>query len=135
MYGKDKKPKISGKIDTLIGQNTEVRGDVVFTGGLHVDGVIKGNVTAAQDGNSMLSLSERGRIEGEVRVPNLVLNGTVIGDVYSGDHIELATKSRINGNLYYKVMQMASGAEVNGKLVRRPAETSTGGEVPAEIEE
>lgn len=135
MFGKDKKSKISGKIDTLIGQNTEVRGDVVFTGGLHVDGVIKGNVTAAQDGNSMLSLSERGRIEGEVRVPNLVLNGTVIGDVYSGDHIELATKSRINGNLYYKVMQMASGAEVNGKLVRRPAESGTGGEVLTESEE
>lgn len=127
MFGKDKKN--SGKIDTLIGQNTEVRGDVVFTGGLHVDGVIKGNVTAAEDGSSMLSLSERGRIEGEVRVPNLVLNGTVIGDVYSGDHIELANKSRINGNLYYKVMQMAGGAEVNGKLVRRPAEAGRGEEV------
>lgn len=123
MFGKDK--KTSGKIDTLIGQNTEVRGDVVFRGGLHVDGVIKGNVTAAVDGSSMLSLSERGRIEGEVRVPNLVLNGTVIGDVYSGNHIELATKSRINGNLYYKVMQMAGGAEVNGKLVRRSAETGS----------
>lgn len=120
MFGKAK--KTSGKIDTLIGQNTEIRGDVVFTGGLHVDGIIKGNVTAAQDGSSMLSLSERGRIEGEVRVPNLVLNGTVIGDVHSGNHIELATKSRINGNLYYKMLEMAMGAEVNGKLVRRPAE-------------
>lgn len=120
MFGKAK--KTSGKIDTLIGQNTEIHGDVVFTGGLHVDGVIKGNVTAAQDGSSMLSLSERGRIEGEVRVPNLVLNGTVIGDVHSGTHIELATKSRINGNLYYKMLEMAMGAEVNGKLVRRPAE-------------
>ena len=124
MFGKDKKS--SGKIDTLIGQNTEIRGDVVFTGGLHVDGVIKGNVTAAQDGSSMLSLSERGRIEGEVRVPNLVLNGTVIGDVYSGTHIELAPKSRITGSLYYKVMQMAGGAEVNGKLVRRQSETGSG---------
>src|SRR5512139_1846067 len=132
MFGKDKKS--SGKIDTLIGQNTEIRGDVVFNGGLHVDGVIKGNVTAAQDGSSMLSLSERGRIEGEVRVPNLVLNGTVIGDVYSGTHIELATKSRINGNLYYKVMQMAGGAEVNGKLVRRPAESGSG-EAATEAEE
>src|SRR5512145_1088183 len=120
MFGKAK--KTTGKIDTLIGQNTEIRGDVVFTGGLHVDGVIKGNVTAAQDGSSMLSLSERGRIEGEVRVPNLVLNGTVIGDVHSGTHIELAPKSRINGNLYYKMLEMAMGAEVNGKLVRRPAE-------------
>jgi cytoskeletal protein CcmA (bactofilin family) len=132
MFGKAK--KTSGKIDTLIGQNTEIRGDVVFTGGLHVDGVIKGNVTAAQDGSSMLSLSERGRIEGEVRVPNLVLNGTVIGDVHSGNHIELAPKSRINGNLYYKMLEMAMGAEVNGKLVRRPAEAG-GDEASSEADE
>lgn len=132
MFGKDK--KTSGKIDTLIGQNTEIRGDVVFSGGLHVDGVIKGNVSAAQDGSSMLSLSERGRIEGEVRVPKVVLNGTVIGDVYSTSHIELAPKSHINGNLYYKMLEMAGGAEVNGKLVRRPSESGSG-ESTTEVEE
>jgi len=130
MFGKKKKS--SGKIDTLIGQNTEIRGDVVFTGGLHVDGVIKGNVTAAQDGGSMLSLSDRGRIEGEVRVPNLVLNGTVVGDVHSGNHIELAPKSRITGNLYYKVLEMAGGAEVNGNLVRRGSEPGESAESTAE---
>jgi len=130
MFGKNKKS--SGKIDTLIGQNTEIRGDVIFTGGLHVDGVIKGNVTAAQDGGSMLSLSDRGRIEGDVRVPNLVLNGTVVGDVHSGNHIELAPKSRISGNLYYKVMEMAGGAEVNGNLVRRGNESGESPESPSE---
>lgn len=123
MFGKDKKS--NAKIDTLIGQNTEIRGDVIFNGGLHVDGVIKGNVTSAQEAGSMLSLSERGRIEGEVRVPNLVLNGTVIGDVHSGVHIELAPKARINGNLYYKVLEMAGGSEVNGNLVRRGTEVSS----------
>lgn len=117
MFGKNK--KISAKIDTLIGQNTEVRGDIVFTGGLHVDGTIKGNVLASEESGSVLSLSDRGRIEGEVRVPNMVLNGTVVGDVYSDAHIELAPKARISGNLYYKLLEMAVGAEVNGNLVRR----------------
>ncbi|HEY0635113.1 MAG TPA: polymer-forming cytoskeletal protein [Gammaproteobacteria bacterium] len=132
MFGKDKKS--NAKIDTLIGQNTEIRGDVVFSGGLHVDGVIKGNVTSAQEAGSLLSLSERGRIEGEVRVSNLMLNGTVIGDVHSGAHIELAPKARINGNLYYKVLEMAGGSEVNGSLVRRGNEV-TGSEVVAASEE
>ncbi len=131
MFGKGKKS--NAKIDTLIGQNTEIRGDVVFSGGLHVDGIIKGNVTSAQEGSSMLSLSERGRIEGEVRVPNLVLNGTVIGDVHSGTHIELAPKARINGNLYYKVLEMAGGSEVNGNLVRRGTEP-VGSDVTPESE-
>jgi len=120
MFGKEK--KTSSKIDTLIGQNTEIRGDIVFSGGLHVDGVIKGNVLSADSDGSMLSLSDRGRIEGDVRAPNLVLNGTVIGDVHSGKHIELATKALVNGNVYYKVLEMAGGSEVNGNLVRRQGE-------------
>jgi cytoskeletal protein CcmA (bactofilin family) len=123
MFKKEK--KVGSKIDTLIGQNTEIRGDIVFSGGLHVDGTIKGNVLAADDEGSMLSLSDRGRIEGDVRAPNLVVNGTVIGDVHSGKHIELATKARITGNVYYKVLEMAGGSEVNGNLVRRQGESES----------
>ncbi len=119
MWGKSKSTTKTAKIDTLIGQNTELRGDVVFSGGLHVDGTVKGNVIADQDSGSVLSLSERGLIEGEVRVPNVVLNGTVMGDVYAANHIELAAHARVNGNVYYTVIEMARGAEVNGNLVHR----------------
>jgi len=117
MWSKRKNSK-SAKIDTLIGQHTELRGDVVFNGGLHVDGAIKGNILAEQDG-AVLSLSERGLVEGEVRVPNVVLNGSVVGDVYATEHIELAANARVTGNVYYKVIEMARGAEVNGNLVHR----------------
>ncbi|MFA7633917.1 MAG: polymer-forming cytoskeletal protein [Thiohalomonadaceae bacterium] len=109
----------SAKIDTLIGQNTELRGDVIFSGGLHIDGILKGNVIADQDSGSVVSVSERGLIEGEVRVPNVVLNGGVVGDVYASNHIELAPNARVKGNVYYKIIEMAAGAEVNGSLVHR----------------
>ncbi len=107
------------KIDTLIGQNSELQGDIVFSGGLHVDGTIKGNVFAEPDSASVLSVSERGHIEGEVRVPNIVLNGSVKGDVHAADHIELAEKARVFGNVYYKFIEMVRGAEVNGNLVHK----------------
>lgn len=120
MFGKAKSTTTkSAKIDTLIGQNTEIRGDVVFSGGLHVDGTLKGNVIADQDSGSVLSVSERGLIEGDVRVPNVVMNGSVVGDVYVSNHIELAPQARVKGNVYYKVIEMARGAEVNGNLVHR----------------
>lgn len=120
MFGKSKSTTTkSAKIDTLIGQNTEIRGDVVFSGGLHVDGTLKGNVIADQDSGSVLSVSERGLIEGDVRVPNVVLNGCVVGDVYAANHIELAPQARVKGNVYYKIIEMARGAEVNGNLVHR----------------
>lgn len=118
MWGKGKKTAI-GKIDTLIGDQTEITGDVRFTGGLHIDGTVKGNVIATNDSNAVLMLSEHGRIEGEVRVPNVVLNGAVTGDVHASERIELASKARVNGNVFYTLIEMAMGAEVNGNLVHR----------------
>ena len=116
MWGKRKKRKTT-RIDTLIGPNTELRGDVQFSGGLHVDGTIKGNVTAVDDPSSVVSISERGTIEGEVKVNFIVLNGTVVGDVHAHEHIELAPNARVTGNVYYNLIEMAMGAEVNGQLV------------------
>jgi cytoskeletal protein CcmA (bactofilin family) len=115
-----KKPKPTAQIDSLIGQNSEIRGDVIFKGGLHIDGKVKGNVIAEEGGGeSILTLSDRGMIEGEVKVPNVVVNGTIIGDVHAMTHIEVATKARVHGNIYYSLIEMAMGAEVNGTLVHK----------------
>jgi len=116
MLGKGQNKKTT-RMDTLVGPQSEVSGDVKFTGGLHIEGTIKGNVIAENDGNSLVQLSESGTIEGEVRAPFIVLNGVVIGDVHGGEHVELASKARVAGNVYYNLIEMAVGAEVNGKLV------------------
>ncbi len=116
MLGKGKNKKTT-RMDTLVGPQSEVSGDVKFTGGLHIEGTIKGNVIAENDSNSLVQLSESGTIEGEVRAPFIVLNGVVIGDVHGGEHVELASKARVAGNVYYNLIEMAVGAEVNGKLV------------------
>ncbi|MEQ8497738.1 MAG: polymer-forming cytoskeletal protein, partial [Gammaproteobacteria bacterium] len=89
-----------------------------FGGGLHVDGTIKGNVSAEGDDRATLTVSDRGTIEGEVRVPYIILNGVVKGDVYASEHVELAARARVEGDVYYALIEMAMGAEVNGKLVR-----------------
>lgn len=116
MFANKKKRKTT-RIDTLVGQHTVIQGDLRFTGGLHIEGVVKGNVIAENDSASMLQLSEHGTIEGEVNVPYIVLNGEVKGDVRSSVHIELLSKSQVTGNVYYNLIEMAIGAEVNGKLV------------------
>lgn len=118
MFSKSKKHRV-GKIDTLVGQNTEVKGDISFTGGLHVDGRVRGNILASDGSESTLTLSEHARVEGEVRVPHIILNGEVHGDVYASEHIELASNARIQGNVYYNLLEMAMGAEVNGSLVHQ----------------
>ena len=104
-------------VDTLVGRQTEIAGDVRFTGGLHVDGKVKGKVGASSDKSASLSVSDSGMIEGDVRVPNIVLNGAVVGDVHAAERIRLSSKARVNGNVYYKILEMEAGATVNGQLV------------------
>jgi cytoskeletal protein CcmA (bactofilin family) len=130
MFGR-KKGFSAARIDTLVGQGTVINGDLVFTGGLHVDGTINGNVVAEQGSTAILILSEFGRIEGEVKVPNMVLNGEIVGDVYGSTRVELAPKSRIKGSVYYNLIEMAIGAEVNGGLVHQPQ----GQQLPKRLED
>lgn len=105
------------KVSTVIGQGTVITGDVEFTGGLHLDGTVKGKVSGDSESRSTLTVSELGAVEGDVRVENLILNGTVIGDVYANERVELATNARVSGTVYYRLLEMAMGAEVNGQLV------------------
>ncbi|MGD8590002.1 MAG: polymer-forming cytoskeletal protein [Chromatiales bacterium] len=108
----------SPKIRTVIGRGTEIEGSVRFSGGLHVDGVIKGDVISdLDDEQATLTLSEFGRIEGNVKVANAMLNGTVIGDVVASHRVELAPQARISGTVTYSLLEMTMGAEVNGKLI------------------
>jgi cytoskeletal protein CcmA (bactofilin family) len=124
MLRKNKKRKPTA-VDSLIGQNSRIIGDFRFSGGLHIDGTVKGNVLADEDDHAMLTLSDRGTIEGEVKVPFIILNGVVKGDVHAREHVELASSARVEGNVYYRLIEMAMGAEVNGKLLRITEEESS----------
>ncbi len=116
MFGK-KTSKPQGRIDSLIGAGTSVAGDVTFSGGLRVDGEIKGNVRGADGQPATLVISEHARIEGEVTVSHLVINGTVIGSVHSSDFLELQTRARVTGDVEYSTVEMHLGAMVQGRLV------------------
>ncbi|MDB5972932.1 MAG: polymer-forming cytoskeletal protein [Hydrocarboniphaga sp.] len=110
-------PRNTGTVETLVGRQTEIKGDVFFTGGLHLDGRILGNVASTADKSAHLSISENGAIEGEIRVPMIVLNGAVVGDVYASEKLTLGAKARVTGNVFYKLIEMQPGAQVNGQLV------------------
>jgi cytoskeletal protein CcmA (bactofilin family) len=104
-------------VDTLIGRQTEIHGDVRFSGGLHIDGKVVGKVVALNEKNATLSISENGLIEGDVRAPTIVLNGQVSGDVHASEHISLGAKARVTGNVYYGIIEMTGGAKINGQMV------------------
>ncbi len=107
-------------VDTLVGGNTKINGDLTFEGGCHVDGTINGNVSADTESDSALSVSEDANIKGGVTVPYVVLHGIVRGDVFASKRVELGPTARVICNVYYNLIEMAIGAEINGKLVHQP---------------
>lgn len=119
MFG-NKGNKPQNRIDCLIGAGTTVEGNITFSGGLRVDGHVHGNVLAAEDKPGTLVLSEQARIEGEIHVSHVVINGTVVGPVYAVEYMELQAKADVRGDVYYRTLEIQLGAVVQGRLVYQP---------------
>lgn len=118
MFGSPKKaPKAQSRIDSLIGVGTRVEGNVVFSGGLRIDGEVRGNVHVEKGQPGTLVISEQARVEGEISVSHLVINGTVIGPVHVADFLELQPSARVTGDVEYLGLEMQQGAVVQGRLI------------------
>ena len=102
---------------TLIEANCEITGDLYFSDQLQVNGVVNGNIYAQPDSKASVTISEKGRVTGEIRVPNVVVNGKVMGDIRADNHIELAEKAEVKGNIYYNLIEMVKGSRAEGQIV------------------
>jgi len=108
-------------MDSLIGVATRLDGDLLFKGGLRIDGHVHGNVTAEPGQPSHLVIGEHGKIDGEVRCSNVVVNGEINGPVHSSDLLEIQPKGRIIGDVFYRVLEMHGGALISGTLSHQGA--------------
>lgn len=115
MFSRESRPP---HIDTLIGKGVRVEGDIDFLGGMHLDGAIAGNVRSDAAPGATLSVSETGSIEGSVEVPTVILQGQVRGDIHAAERVVLGATARVEGDVYYGVIEMTLGAQIMGKLVR-----------------
>jgi cytoskeletal protein CcmA (bactofilin family) len=120
MFSKSSKP--TNRIDSLIGATTRIEGNVVFSGGLRVDGMVRGNVSAVADQPATLAVSADARIDGEVQAAHIVVNGTINGPVHATETLELQAGSKVKGDVYYKSIEIHQGAVVEGRLVHHAAE-------------
>ncbi|BEU23905.1 polymer-forming cytoskeletal protein [Paraburkholderia terrae] len=120
MFSKKKSPGVSqNKLATLIAHDVHITGDVEFSDGLRMDGHVKGNVSGKAGCETLLVLSNRGSITGNVYGYDLIVNGRITGDVIADHFVELQENAHITGNIYYQQLRMDVGASVDGKLTRR----------------
>jgi len=115
MFRRESKPQ--NRIDSLIGATTRIEGNVFFSGGLRVDGAVRGNVSGLPDQPATLVVSEQARIDGEVQATHVVVNGTINGPVASRETLELQAGSRVKGDIHYKSIEIQQGAVIEGRLV------------------
>jgi cytoskeletal protein CcmA (bactofilin family) len=116
MFGKKKINIPQQRIDSLIGVDTTVTGSISFSGGLRIDGQVKGDITAVSGQESTLVLSEKAKVTGEVHVTHVVINGQVDGPVYASEYLELLANARVMGDVHYKTLEIQVGAVVEGRL-------------------
>lgn len=119
MFGGKKNSKPQNRIDSLIGAGTRIEGNVTFSGGLRVDGEIRGNISNDKGQSGTLVISEQASVEGEISVGHVVINGTVIGPVFAGESLELLPNARVTGDVEYHQLEMQQGAVVQGRLVHQ----------------
>jgi cytoskeletal protein CcmA (bactofilin family) len=120
MFRRESKPQ--NRIDSLIGATTRIEGNVFFSGGLRVDGTVRGNVAALPDQPGTLVVSEHARVDGEVQAAHVVVNGTINGPVAARETLELQANSRVKGDIHYKSIEIQQGAVIEGRLVHLAAE-------------
>jgi cytoskeletal protein CcmA (bactofilin family) len=125
MFERRKSRPPQKRIDSLIGAGTVVQGNVMFAGGLRIDGAVDGKVATADNAQGTLVISEHARIDGEVKVSHIVINGSVSGPVTANDYLELQAKARVNGDVVYRTLEMHVGAIVQGKLMHAEPETAS----------
>lgn len=119
MLGSKKNKTASNSIDSLIGAGTRVEGNILFSGGLRVDGEVHGNITSKSDSDGTLVISEKATVEGAISVGHVVINGTVVGPVCARESLELLPAARVTGDVEYHQIEMQQGAVVQGRLVHQ----------------
>lgn len=117
----NKKSKLSAhgseKVETIIGKDVVIQGDLIFSGGLYIEGRVIGKVLANTATESLLTLAPEGSVDGEIRASNAIISGKLLGDIHSTDRIELTETAQIQGNIHYKLLEITAGATVSGQLI------------------
>lgn len=122
IFGSDKRKHGRGmaSVETLIGARMKIRGDLEFSGGLYVEGVVSGSIRATGDDEAVLTIADHGLVEGEIHAPVVIICGQLRGDAHASERIELGEHARVEGDLHYSVVEMAAGAMITGRLIHSP---------------
>ena len=99
-------------INTIIGPNTSLSGDIETGGFTRIDGSIRGDVRAL----GRVVIGERARMKGNVSGTNITIGGVVYGNIISDGHLVILSTAIIIGDIITRRIQADDGCFINGKV-------------------
>jgi len=104
-----------GDITTILGKRDRTRGDLHVTGGVRVDGVVRGNIEPVSIDAAVI-VSRTGSVQGNIHVHRARIDGRVKGNILTEGHLDLTSSAVIEGRVSYGSLSIEAGADVNGEL-------------------
>jgi len=96
------KEKITGFFD----KETEIKGDLTFKGSFRIDGRFKGKI----DSDSMLTIGESGKVEADIKIGYIIIDGEVKGTVQASEKVEVHSNGRVIGTIISPKLLIEEGA-------------------------
>jgi len=106
-----KKGKSADDIVSHLGEGTELSGELTFTHGLRVDGVVKGKVKAAD----LLEIGPAGKVDAEIEVRKILIRGEFRGAIHASDRVEILKDGKVFGDIYSPCLIIEAGALFEGR--------------------
>ena len=104
------------QFDTLIGQGTQVNGDIKIAESLRIDGQLTGNVLSLDGHDPAVAIGMNGLIVGNVKAARVILSGTLKGSVYATGKVEILNGANIEGDVVYGSLYVEDGAILRGNF-------------------
>jgi cytoskeletal protein CcmA (bactofilin family) len=104
----------------LIDMESEFNGDLTFKGSFRIEGRFKGTITS----DSLLVVGEKGKVEADVKVGQLVINGEVRGHLQATDRVEIHAKGRVFGTIAAPRLIVEEGAFLEATCQTQPAQSA-----------
>lgn len=118
---------IVSEITTLLGRGTSFEGKLTFEGTVRVDGKLKGEVFS----DDVLIVGEGATVEAEIDIGEVIIQGTVIGNIRARRSIEILAPGRIKGDLHTPSLQIEKGVVFEGRSFMEGLAPGTAGAVPS----
>ena len=104
---KDKKREVDeNKITGFFDKDTEFKGDLNFKGTFRIDGRFKGKI----DSDSILIIGDNGKVEADIKIGYLVINGEIKGNIQASEKVEINSKGRVLGTIITPKLVVEEGA-------------------------